>query len=305
MNRRNAVMAVLAAAVLFGTTGTSQALADAGASPTAVGAARIVLGGAALAAIGLFKERLGRMSLAEAAAAGVGALGVVAYQPLFFAGTRANGVAIGTVIALGSAPLITGLADALLRRVWPSRWWALATLLSLAGVALVSGITGGGSLRLTGVLSSVGAGASYALYTLASKRLLDLGRPPAHAMGLVFGLAAVLSVPLALSDGTAWLSTGRGIALIAWLGLATTALAYVLFGWGLGRLPAPTVATLTLLEPLTATVLGIAVLGERIAPVPACGLALLAVGIGVLAVASSRQARGEAQRLAETASLNA
>ena len=295
MNRRNAVFAVLAAAVLFGTTGTSQALADAGGSPTAVGAARIVLGGGVLAVIGLWRGGPVALTRKEWLAAATGGIGVLAYQPLFFAGTRANGVAIGTVIALGSAPLITGLADAIVRRELPSRWWVIATALSLAGVALVSGVTGGGSLGAIGVLSSVGAGASYALYTLASKRLLDGGRAPAQVMGLVFGLAALLSVPLAFTSGVAWLGTGRGIALIAWLGLATTAVAYVLFGWGLGRLPAPTVATLTLLEPLTATTLSLVVLGERIALVPACGLVLLALGIGVLAVASARQQRDTAR----------
>jgi DME family drug/metabolite transporter len=42
---------VLAAAVLWGTTGTARALAPAGASPLSVGAVRIAVGGAALVAV--------------------------------------------------------------------------------------------------------------------------------------------------------------------------------------------------------------------------------------------------------------
>lgn len=299
MNRRPAILAVLAAAALFGTTGTAQALANVEASPTAVGSARIVLGGALLAALARGTSMPSRLTRRDVVALAVGALGVVAYQPLFFAGTRANGVAVGTVIALGSAPLMTGAADAVMRRSLPSRGWLVATSLSLVGVAMVGGVTGGGSLHVTGILASVGAGASYAVYTLASKAMLDEGRPPAHVMGLVFGLAALLSVPVLAASGSAWLLTGRGVALVVWLGVATTAAAYVLFGWGLGRLPAPTVSTLTLLEPLTATVLGLLVLHERLSAVTAGGLTLLAAGIAVLSVASAREQRTQTHQSPE------
>ena len=59
-------------------------------------------------------------------------------------------------------------------------------------------------------------------------------------------------------------------------------MAYVLFAWGLRRLPAATVSTLTLGEPLTATLLGILLLGERLPPVAIVGLVVLAVGLTVL-----------------------
>ena len=49
-----------------------------------------------------------------------------------------------------------------------------------------------------------------------------------------------------------------------WLGIATISIAYVMFTWGLGGLTAATAATLTLGEPLTASILGIVVLGERL-----------------------------------------
>ena len=57
-----------------------------------------------------------------------------------------------------------------------------------------------------------------------------------------------------------------------WLGLATISIAYVLFTWGLGGLTAATAATLTLGEPLTASILGIVVLGERLSALAIVGL---------------------------------
>ncbi|WP_296193250.1 EamA family transporter [uncultured Microbacterium sp.] len=314
------VFAVVGAALCFATTGTAQALAGVDASPLAVGAARILLGGALLAIVAGSTAARSRWAdgpgisspgtptpgipipVASPAFAPrrpswplvvVGAAGVLAYQPLFFLGTRENGVAIGTVVALGSAPVITGALDALLRRRAPTRTWVIATTIALVGVVLVSGVVGDNATSLTpaGLLASVGAGASYAAYTLASKALLDRGWSPTATMGALFGWAAFASIPLLAYAGAGWLLTPRGLALVLWLGVVTTAVAYVLFAWGLARLRATTVSTLTLAEPLGATLLGLLVLHEHIGPVAAIGLAVIAVGLVVIALPQRTSAR--------------
>lgn len=302
------IVAVLLASLCFGTTGTAVALADVDASPLAVGAARIMVGGALLALVARWWARRARVGEAVAptrrpvparrlaVTIALGALGVLAYQPAFFAGTRANGVALGTVIALGSAPVITGVFAAVHERRAPSPRWALATALALVGVVLVADVTGGGKVSVGGLAGSVGAGASYALYTLASKELLDAGWSAPRAMGNVFGWAAVASVPVVVFAGTAWIDSWRGLALVAWLGVVTTAVGYVLFGNGLARLPAPTVSTLTLAEPLTATVLGLTVLGEHLGATPTVGLLVLLTGLAVLALPARREAQPDPSR---------
>ena len=162
------------------------------------------------------------------------------------------------------------------------------------GVTLLTGLTnglvngqgttdaGGGAISTLGIASSLGAGASYAVYTLASKALLDYAWSPVGTMGAVFGLAAVFSVPLLLSGDTTWLATTSGLGMALWLGVVTTTVAYLFFGWGLRRLPAATVSTLTLGEPLTATLLGLLLLGERLPPVAIIGLVILAAGLTIL-----------------------
>jgi DME family drug/metabolite transporter len=219
----------------------------------------------------------------------LGAVGVLAYQPLFFLGTRENGVAIGTVVALGSAPIATGIVDAVRRRRAPSPRWMLATAIALAGVVLVSGVTGGAiALAPGGLLASAGAGMSYALYTVCGKALIERGWTSTRVMGTVFGVAALASVPVLLAAGTAWLATPAGLALALWLGVVTTAVAYLLFGWGLARLSAVTVSTLTLAEPLAATLLGLFVLREQLTLVSGIGLALIAVGLAVVSAPARR-----------------
>ncbi|ADG76344.1 protein of unknown function DUF6 transmembrane [Cellulomonas flavigena DSM 20109] len=297
------LLAVLLAAVCFGTTGTAQALGPA-ADPLALGAARIAVGGIALGVVaalvarrprraadpapgGPARRRLDRGTLTALA---LGALGVLAYQPAFFLGTARNGVAVGTVVALGSAPVLTGLVTWTTGRARPDRTWLAATGLATLGVVVLglapgdTPVPAGDGVDLLGVLASVGAGAAYATYTLAGAALIDAGWASTTSMGAMFGVAGVLSVGVLAAVGGGGLATPAGLLTVLWLGLVTTTAAYVLFGYGLARLGAPTVATLTLAEPLTATVLGLAVLGERLPAVAWAGLAVLATGLVVLAL---------------------
>jgi len=222
----------------------------------------------------------------------IGALGVLAYKPAFFAGTAANGVAVGTVVALGSAPVITGALDWMLRRRYPGHRWLVATAIATAGVAILAAATepGRAATDPLGLAASLGAGVSYAVYTLAAKALLDRGWTPTGSMGALFGVAAVASVPLLAATDASWLATGPGLAMALWLGLVATTLAYVLFGVGLGGLAPATVSTLTLAEPLTAGILGVAMLGETLTTGGLVGLAVLAAGIVVLATAGVQRA---------------
>lgn len=294
--------AIIAASVLFGTTGTAKALAPVGASAASIGMLRIIVGGAILAAVAVIVSRRRTHQMVGKVPAGgvwqtwivvlLGAIGVVGYQPAFFEGTEANGVALGTVVALGSAPLMTGLVTWLVTGVAPRvRWW-LATAVAVGGVVLISQVfrTGhgaGGGVSAAGLAASAAAGLSYAVYTVAAKKLMGWGWTSSASMGAVFGLAAVIAVPAALCTDLAWLTAPTGWAVALWLGVATTGVAYVFFGWGLQSLPAPTVATVTLVEPLTAAVLGVVVLGETLGIDQVAGMGLLVLGVAILSTGSA------------------
>jgi drug/metabolite transporter, DME family len=292
---------VLLAAALFGTTGTAQALGPAGTSASAVGLVRIAVGGVLL---GLWALRGALPRVLRQARSHpliirttvVSALAVVAYQPLFFAGVRLNGVAVGTVLALGSAPVLSGLIDAVLYRRLPSRRWVVATAFAMLGMAAVSGVSpqAEGDPGALGVLASVGAGAAYAVYATGARTLITTaGFTSNHAMGLIFGLAGLVSVVVLPTQSLSWLASGRGCLMALWLAVATMAIAYLLLGRGLAVLHTPTVATLTLAEPVTATLLGILVLDEPLGPVAMVGLAVLCLGLLALAIPSRRAAAPE------------
>ncbi|MFT4051247.1 MAG: EamA family transporter [Microbacterium sp.] len=297
------VLAVLAAAVLFGTTGTSQALGPDGTTPLSVGAVRMVIGGTGLAvlAFALAGRHRRRHPSAGRPRAGIRPVLLMAltglclavYQPLFFLGTARNGVAVSTVIALGSAPVLAGLLEWPLTRRLPSTTWMAATGLATVGVVLLGlgGASGSGGTDPLGVAGAIGAGASFAVFTNVQRRLLDAGWDAFTVVGgMGVSSALVSAAALPLIDAS-WIGQPRGLVMALWLGLATTAIAYVLFTWGLQRLSAATAATLTLGEPLTATLLGVTVLGERLSVAALAGVLVLAAGLALLARGASR-ARG-------------
>ncbi len=276
---------VLLSALCFGTTGTAQALGPQ-ASPAVVGSARILVGGALL----LLVTRILRGQTLPWARRPValGALGVAGYQLTFFAAVSETGVAVGTVVALGSGPVFTGMLGRLVHREGLTRRWMLATGLAVAGVTVL--VAAGAAARIApgGVLLALAAGLSYAAYTVAAKGLLTTGHQPEAVMARLFGWGALLLLPVLVVAGPGELATPSGVALAVYLGAVPTALAYVLFARGLRRLPAGEVATLTLAEPLTAAALGAIVLGERPGVLALGGVALVLAGLVVLAVPGRR-----------------
>jgi len=281
---------VLLAAVCFGTTGTAQALGPDASSAT-VGAARIAVGAALLVVVArwLAPASTGPWSRR---ALGLAAVGIAGYQVTFFAAVADTGVAVGTVVALGSAPALTGVLARAVHGDPLSGRWAACTALATAGVLLLVLSGEEATVSAGGVVLALGAGASYAVYMLASKRLLAAGHAPEQVMARGFGLGALLLAPVLVVGDVGWLASIDGVLLVLFLGAVPTALAYVLFARGLRWLSPGETATLTLAEPLTAAALGAVVLGERPGLLAVAGAALVLAGLVALAL-PGRGRRGE------------
>lgn len=257
---------VLGAAACWGTTGTLQALAPVGASSLSIGAARLLVGGLALLVFAGAQGLLGHTRDLPLRPTLLAALAVAAYQLCFFAGVRRAGVAAGTLVAIGSAPIFAGALGMLILRERPGFRWALATALAIAGCTLLvasGGSPGAQSQGRLGILLALGAGGSYAIYTLASKRIVAAA-PPDLAASAVFGLGALLLLPVLVLSDVRWLASPRGAVVALGLGLVATAAAYILYTRALRTLPAGTAVTLALGEPLVASLLGVFLLGERL-----------------------------------------
>ena len=279
---------ILAASVLWGTTGTSLALAPAGARPTSVAAVRLVLGGGAVAAVALLRRSWpGRRVPLRAAALPAGAL--VAAQLCFFEAVDRTGVAVGTVVAIGSSPVMVGALSWVSRGEAPGRRWAVATALALAGCALLSLSEGNVDVEPAGVALALGVGLGYALYILGMERLVRAHSVADATTVVLLGAAALMS-PVLLTGDLAWVARPRGLVVAAHLGLLTVAVAYPLFTSGLRYVSGTLAVTLTLAEPLTASLLGVAVLGERLDAAGWAGAGAIAAGLLLLTLGASREA---------------
>jgi drug/metabolite transporter, DME family len=285
---RIGLLFVVGAAVLWGTTGTTQALAPAGATPLAVAGVRVVFGGATLLAIAftskLFSTRPPAIPLLLLSGS------VAFHQIAFFAAVERTGVAVGTVVTIGSSPVAAGILGLLVHRDRPGRRWYGATFLAVLGCVLLGTARGAVTVDPLGILLALAAGAGYALYTVVSKSLLETQHPGA-VVALSFGGAALVMLPVLLSQDLAWILEARGAAAAAWLSLATVGVAYSLFGRGLALVSAGTAVTLTLSEPVVAALLGVAVLGEPLPVASLVGIALVFAGLAYLGADARLSAR--------------
>jgi DME family drug/metabolite transporter len=139
---------------------------------------------------------------------------------------------------------------------------------------------------LTGTGLSLASAAGFAAVTLIGGLPVE-GLDDLSVNGYGFLLGGILLIPLALVTGGGFgVRAGLGVSgllaaggLLLALGLAPTAVAYVLYYRGLRTAPASTAALLSLLEPLTAAVLAAVFLGECLSVTGVIGAAVLLVAV--------------------------
>lgn len=228
-----------------------------------------------------------------------------------------------TLIVWGQSHIASGLA-AVLNATTPLFSVCLAPLLGreerftagrvggvtvgVAGVAVLVGsdALGGLGVGVTAQIAVLGAALAYALAGIFGRRFA--GRPPLVTAAGQLIAATALTAPLALVIDRPWTlpapSLMTGLAIVA-LALVSTALAYVIYFRVLATAGATNILLVTLLVPVTASLLGVGILGERLAPSDGLGMALIALGLIAIdgrawrALTGSRAAvKGEA-KLAE------
>jgi DME family drug/metabolite transporter len=259
--RQLAVVSVLLACALFSTSATGRAYLDFPGSSISVGAWRVFLGGIGLAAYAAIRYgTTGLRKLIRMPIVWVMALAVLAYQISFFIGATRIGVAMGTLGALATAPFFAGVLGWIVGTGKPSAIWAVSTVMGVIGLALITGVS---EVRDNlGFFAVFISGVMYAVFTVFGVRLTRTRDVTgAEVLGAAFGIGALISLPIVLFT-SAWINSALLVGFVLYIGLATTALGYILFGNGLTHLSPGTVSTLTLAEPVLATLMGVFILGE-------------------------------------------
>ncbi|WP_085507298.1 EamA family transporter [Thalassobacillus devorans] len=279
MEKKWSPFLVLLAATLWGTAGTAQALAPDTAHPVVIGVTRLALGGIPLLILLLLLGKLNfKMPVKETLLA---SLSMACYQPFFFSAVMLTGVAIGTVVAIGSAPVLSGIIEWVFLKKRPTRVWWYSTALSIIGCFMIFINRESVIVHPYGIVMALVAGLSFASYTLVSGKLVKKNSS-ISIVAIVFTLSAIFLSPLLFIYDMTWITKGDGIAVSLHLGIVATGVAYFLFARGLINVPSSTAVTLSLAEPLTAALLGVFFLGEHLSLTSWVGICFLLLGIGSL-----------------------
>ncbi|MGW4233943.1 DMT family transporter [Streptomyces sp. NPDC004980] len=221
-------------------------------------------------------------------------VGLAVFQSAYFAAVEATGLAVGTVVTLGAGPVLIAVGA----------WLILGERLGRGGIAAVAGaLTGlavlvlGGEaaeVRPAGVLLALLSAAGFAAITLLTRWL---GRDGAAGDALAtsawaFGIGAVGLLPMAAAEGLVphTAATGQVLGLLVYVAAVPTALAYALYFSGAAAVRSATVSVIMLLEPVSAAVIAVTVLGERLTAATVIGTLLLLAAVAGLACAETRSA---------------
>ena len=276
---RAGILAVLGAAFCFGTTGTTQQLGVPDISPVAVASARLLCGALFLFIFAYLLERRNsgyRMPRTDLLIAGCG---IAIYQLTFFSAVDSTGIAIATVTALGTAPTFSAIVAYLILREKPLLNWYIGTSVTIIGIVLVGTANGVEGFNFFGIVLASIAGLGFAIFNVICRKSLEKGASDIWVTAQTFGVAALFSAPFLFAESPIWLTTRNGILTTLWLGIFTTSVGYILFMYGLKRIPSSLAATVVLAEPATATILAAVVIGEPLVGQSYLGIATVALGI--------------------------
>jgi DME family drug/metabolite transporter len=280
------------AAVSWGTTGTATTLLvrDAAASPLVIGVARLAL---AAVVLGLLARGRGPLAIARADVGPCVAMGacMAVFQAGYFSAVVLVGIALTALIAICSAPLVIAVLARLVLGERLSARGVVSLGIGVTGTALLivgpRGIADVGPRFIAGVALALAAGLAYAVYVVIAKVSLARTAPlPLAAVTFVFG--ALWLAPVLLFADQPARQLVDGWPLLLYLGVVTTGLAYAAYTTGLTTVPAAAAGIVALLEPLTATALGVLVFDERLGALGVVGAVLLLAALALLATDRGR-----------------
>lgn len=271
------ILLIVLAAILFGTAGISaKYLINAySLSSLTIGALRLLIASPVLLIISQIqlKEKI-KISRNHFVLFMLYGITVATYQIAYFTAVKNIMVSIATLIALCTAPIFVAVLSRIFIKERINIVVAFSLIVSIAGTSLIIGINGNhisGNSNYWGYILALGAGLSYAIYALCGKNLVGY-YPSIKVISITFTLGALLMLPFVKIPGnlpwTAW-------AVLLYLGVVPTALAYIIFTEGLKKSSATKASIATLFEPLTSTALSFLLIGEKFNLSQVLGAALL------------------------------
>lgn len=277
-------LCVLFGYLTFSTNGMWLLLSPEGATPYTVSAFRMTIGASVL--FFLLKWQGKRICLKDwnLKYLLIYGVGTWAYQLTFYNAVLAVGIAVGTVVSVGTTPIFAAVLEWVIRKKTPQKMWYVATLLAIAGVVLLNRVESHFEWIDLSIplLAGFFSGA-----TLLAGPELTRGHDPQIGGTLSAILIAFLMLPFFIFFPTDWVLSLRGAICVLMLGIVNTAIGYLLVFRGFKTTQATVAASLTLAEPMGATLIGMIFLGEDSTLFSIAGIVCILVSVIVLVMAEA------------------
>ena len=257
-----------------------------GFSPIQIVALRITVAALAFSLLLLIKDRSGfRIALRDLPLfLGLGLGSVLFFTVCYFSAIEMMPLSTATIL-LYTSPIWIMLMSVLFFREKLNRTKLIALALAFAGCIFVSGISGGG-LTITGLLLGLGSGIGYGLYSILGTIALRKYSPySVTTYTFLFAAAGSWFVcnPADMISKFAAADHPAGIALFGCLtGLVTAVIPFLAYTLGLRTVEASKAGILATIEPMVATLVGIAVFSEPLTLLSGLGMIMILAAVILL-----------------------
>lgn len=214
----------------------------------------------------------------------VAGIGVAGNFTFYFLSIESTSVPIAATL-MYTAPLFVMLASFLLR-IERSTWFKWMCIFSvLAGIVLLTEAydTGSSAVNLAGVATGLAAGLSYALFIFGFKKSAEAGEPQTVLALAFLAFCVALSFFVNFEEAASVLKSGDIGWFIA-IGILGAGLSFALYTIGIKRTAPSTASIIAMVEPVTAALFGIVLLGEELSMMQLAGMAVILLTITVLSV---------------------
>jgi drug/metabolite transporter (DMT)-like permease len=220
---------------------------------------------------------------------GTGVISLVFFSWCYFFTIAESSVSMAVILLYTAPAMVTVLSRIFFKELLTLKK-IISLMLAFIGMVIVTGVYLPGQMNITiiGLMTGLGSGVGYALYSIIGKPILKKYNPLTVTNYTLF-VAAIVLVPVLLRIPNPQLLLESSIIMsVLGLGLFPTALAYIFYTKGLVHLEASKASITATVEPVVGTLLGVFVFGDIISGFQWIGIGLILLSVVVVNLADKR-----------------
>lgn len=284
---------IILAGIGWGTSGLFvSALSAFGLSSVQIMAARgtVSVIGMALYVL-IYNKKLFRVSKKELVFYFLAGAGILLTGVFYFISMQMTSVSTAAVL-MYTEPIMVMVYSVLFfgERLNPLK--VISIISMLIGCCLVSGIAGGIEVNALGIAIGLGSGVAYTAYNIVTKIEMRKGYNPVSATTYCFIFMSLLAWLISNPSQMARITMANPmpvIPLMIGIGVVACLLPYFLYTLALRELPVGTASSLSIIEPMSATIFSVVILGEELVISSIIGIVLIIGSVFLLGRSELRQ----------------